>query len=283
MIQETAYAKINLTLSVGERRPDGYHDIDSVMHSISLHDTITLKKADTVSLSILKGSAPAGRDNLMVKAAEHFLAARHIIGGVSMTLAKEIPSEAGMGGGSSDAAAVLRGLSALYETGDTPETLTALGAALGADIPFCVLAGVARCEGIGEKLTPLPSWPGLPLLIVRPQVSVSTAKAYAAIDARGSRPENTTALCVKALETRDKNLLLSSLSNDFESALFPTHPILCETACALRALSRPVLMTGSGSAFFLLLENKKEGDALRETLKRDHPLWFVETAETVAP
>lgn len=156
MIQETAYAKINLTLSVGERRPDGYHDIDSVMHSISLHDTITLKKADTVSLSILKGSAPAGRDNLMVKAAEHFLAARHIIGGVSMTLAKEIPSEAGMGGGSSDAAAVLRGLSALYETGDTPETLAALGAALGADIPFCVLAGAARCEGIGENSPPLP-------------------------------------------------------------------------------------------------------------------------------
>lgn len=105
---------------------------------------------------------------------------------------------------------------------------------------------------VSGKTHPLAPWPGLPLLIVRPQVSVSTAKAYAAIDARGSRPENTTALCVKALETRDKNLLLSSLSNDFESALFPTHPILCETARTLRALSRPVLMTGSGSAFFLL-------------------------------
>ena len=282
MIQETAYAKINLTLSVGQKRTDGYHDIDSVMHSISLSDTITLEKADTTTLTVVKGSAPEGRDNLMVKAAELFLREKRLPG-VSMTLAKEIPSEAGMGGGSSDAAAVLRGLSALYETGDPPETLAALGAALGADIPFCVLAGAARCEGIGEKLTPLPSWPGLPLLIVRPQTSVSTAKAYAAIDARGSRPENATALCVKALETRDKNLLLSSLSNDFESALFPTHPILCETARTLRALSRPVLMTGSGSAFFLLLENKKEGEALRETLKRDHPLWFVETAETVAP
>ena len=186
MIQETAYAKINLTLSVGQKRTDGYHDIDSVMHSISLSDTITLEKADTTTLAVVKGSAPEGRDNLMVKAAELFLREKQLPG-VSMTLAKEIPAQAGMGGGSSDAAAVLRGLAALYETGDSPSDLAAMGASLGADIPFCVAGGAARCEGIGDKLTALPPWEGLPLLIIRPQTSESTARAYAAIDALPKR------------------------------------------------------------------------------------------------
>lgn len=282
MIRETAYAKINLTLSVGRKRADGYHDIDSVMHSISLADTITLEKADTVTLAVVKGCAPAGRDNLVVKAAELFLREKRISSGVSMTLAKEIPSEAGMGGGSSDAAAVLRGLSALYETGDTPESLAAMGASLGADVPFCVIGGAARCTGIGDQLTALPPWEALPLLIVRPQASVSTAKAYAAIDALPRRRKDSTEDCVKALETKDRRLL-SSLANDFEDALFPLNPILKETAAALRSLSRPVLMTGSGSAFFLVLENREEAAPLRAKLKKAHPLWFVEGAETIGP
>ena len=143
MITETAQAKINLTLSVGEMRSDGYHTIDSVMHSISLRDSITLERAETVSLAIVEGVAPAGKENLMVKAAELFLKEKGISGGVRMTLAKRIPSEAGMGGGSSDAAAVLRGLARLYGTGDSLKSLAAMGKALGADVPFCVLGGAA--------------------------------------------------------------------------------------------------------------------------------------------
>ena len=282
MIQETAYAKINLTLSVGQKRTDGYHDIDSVMHSISLSDTITLEKADTTTLTVVKGSAPEGRDNLMVKAAELFLREKRLPG-VSMTLAKEIPSQAGMGGGSSDAAAVLRGLAALYETGDSPSDLAAMGASLGADIPFCVAGGAARCEGIGDKLTALPPWEGLPLLIIRPQTSESTARAYAAIDALPGRLKDNTGSCIKALQTRNLTLLLSSLANDFEPALFPLDPILRETARALHALSRPVLMTGSGSAFFMILENEGERAFLRRELQKAHPLWFVEEAETTGP
>lgn len=282
MIQETAYAKINLTLSVGQKRTDGYHDIDSVMHSISLSDTITLEKADTTTLTVVKGSAPEGRDNLMMKAAELFLQKKQLPG-VSMTLAKEIPSQAGMGGGSSDAAAVLRGLAALYKTGDSPSDLAAMGASLGADIPFCVAGGAARCEGIGDKLTALPPWEGLPLLIIRPQTSESTARAYAAIDALPKRLKDNTGSCIKALQTRNLTLLLSSLANDFEPALFPLDPILQETARALHALSRPVLMTGSGSAFFMILENKGEGAPLRRELQKAHPLWFVEEAETTGP
>lgn len=281
MIEETACAKINLTLSVGEKRSDGYHTIDSIMHSISLCDDITLERAEDISLTIVEGRAPSGKENLMVKAAELFLREKGISGGVRMTLAKHIPSEAGMGGGSSDAAAVLRGLARLYGTGDGLETLAAMGASLGADVPFCVRGGACRCEGIGEVLVPLTPWPGLPLLIVRPETSVSTGEAYRLLDGRDKRPKDRTEESMKALADRNRQELYESLSNDFEDALFPKNEVLEETSSILHSLGRPTLMTGSGSAFFLFPKDRKEGRALAEDIKKSHPSWFVETAETV--
>ena len=281
MIEETACAKINLTLSVGEKRSDGYHTIDSIMHSISLCDDITLERAEGISLTIVEGRAPSGKENLMVKAAELFLREKGISGGVRMTLAKHIPSEAGMGGGSSDAAAVLRGLARLYGTGDGLETLAAMGASLGADVPFCVRGGACRCEGIGEVLVPLTPWPGLPLLIVRPETSVSTGEAYRLLDGRDKRPKDRTEDAMKALADRNRQELYESLSNDFEDALFPKNEVLEETSSILHSLGRPTLMTGSGSAFFLFPKDREEGKALAEDIKKSHPSWFVETAETV--
>lgn len=281
MIEETACAKINLTLSVGEKRSDGYHTIDSIMHSISLCDDITLERAEGISLTIVEGRAPSGKENLMVKAAELFLREKGISGGVRMTLAKHIPSEAGMGGGSSDAAAVLRGLARLYGTGDGLETLAAMGASLGADVPFCVRGGACRCEGIGEVLVPLTPWPGLPLLIVRPETSVSTGEAYRLLDGRDKRPKDRTEESMKALADRNRQELYESLSNDFEDALFPKNEVLKETSSILHSLGRPTLMTGSGSAFFLFPKDREEGKALAEDIKKSHPSWFVETAETV--
>ena len=281
MIEETACAKINLTLSVGETRSDGYHTIDSIMHSISLCDDITLERAEGISLTIVEGRAPSGKENLMVKAAELFLREKGISGGVRMTLAKHIPSEAGMGGGSSDAAAVLRGLARLYGTGDGLETLAAMGASLGADVPFCVRGGACRCEGIGEVLVPLTPWPGLPLLIVRPETSVSTGEAYRLLDGRDKRPKDRTEESMKALADRNRQELYESLSNDFEDALFPKNEVLEETSSILHSLGRPTLMTGSGSAFFLFPKDREEGKALAEDIQKSHPSWFVETAETV--
>ena len=281
MISETAYAKINFTLSVGNKRPDGYHNIDSLMHSISLCDDITLEKSGEISLTLLEGEAPLGKDNLMVRAAELFFEKTGLNGGVSMTLRKRIPSEAGMGGGSSDAAAVLRGLTCLYEAAISLMILADWGKELGADIPFCILGGAARCQGIGEKLTPLPSWEGLPLVITRPPVSVSTGKAYGLLDHMVKRPGNTTGEAVKALEEKNLPALREALSNDFEAGLFPVEPILWEASAYLRTLTPASLMTGSGSAFFLLCENEKEQRALYERIRKEKPGWFVAMAETV--
>ena len=280
MIKEKAWAKINFTLSVGEKREDGYHNIDSVMHSISLHDEITMEKENHLSLEILEGTAPSGMDNLMMKAAALFLKERKIDGGVHMTLKKSIPSEAGMGGGSTDAAAVLRGLSRLYETGDTSKDLEELGVRLGADIPFCVEGGAFRCEGIGEKLTRISGWDGLPLLIIRPDTSVSTAYAYHRLDERKEREDNRTEECIRALQSRDRTLLAASLVNDFEAVLIPSEKKLKETVILLSRYARPFRMTGSGSAFFMILDNEEEGEIIRREILSRHPHWFAEITFT---
>lgn len=280
MITEKAFAKINLTLSVGEKRKDGYHDIDSVMHSISLHDKITLEKSGEISLSVTKGSAPSGQENLMWKAAELFFAETGISGGVRMELEKHIPAQAGLGGGSSDAAAVLRGLNRLMKTGLSAKELSDMGKRIGADVPFCITGGCCRCRGIGEKLTKVPGWNGLPLVIVRPPVAVETGKAYAVFDRAEKQTENKTDACIRALEEKDRKKLAESLSNDFEKALFAEEPVLEETSRRLALFSRPLLMTGSGSAFFVIAESRADRKRLAEEIKKEGPGLFIAEAET---
>lgn len=280
MITEKAFAKINLTLSVGEKRKDGYHDIDSVMHSISLHDKITLEKSGEISLVVTKGSAPSGQENLMWKAAELFFAETGISGGVRMELEKHIPAQAGLGGGSSDAAAVLRGLNRLMKTGLSAEELLDMGKQIGADVPFCITGGCCRCRGIGEQLTKVPGWNGLPLVIVRPPVAVETGKAYAVLDRAEKQTGNKTDACIRALEEKDRKKLAESLSNDFEKALFAEEPVLEETSRRLALFSRPLLMTGSGSAFFVIAESRADRKQLAEEIKKESPGLFVAEAET---
>lgn len=224
MITETARAKINLTLWVGRKRPDGYHSIDSVMHSISLSDEITLEKSNEILLTVLEGDAPAGQENLMVRAAEAFFAVTELEGGVFLTLKKRIPSGAGMGGGSADAAAVLRGLSKAYEHPLSKEDLLKVAARIGADVPFCVEGGASRCQGIGEILTPARAWEGLPLVIAMPPLFMPTGPAYQKLDERKELSIDKTEDCLKALEERDWEGLADSLSNDFELGLFPNSP-----------------------------------------------------------
>lgn len=282
MITEKAFAKINLTLSVGEKRKDGYHDIDSVMHSISLHDKITLEKSGEISLSVTKGSAPSGQENLMWKAAELFFAETGISGGVRMELEKHVPAQAGLGGGSSDAAAVLRGLNRLMKTGLSAEELSDMGKRIGADVPFCITGGCCRCRGIGEKLTKVPGWNGLPLVIVRPPVAVETGKAYAVLDRAEKQTENKTDACIRALEEKDRKKLAESLSNGFEKALFAEEPVLEKTSRRLALFSRPVLMTGSGSAFFVIAESPADRKHLAEEIKKESPGLFIAETETKA-
>ena len=281
MITEKAHAKINLTYAVGERREDGYHEIDSVMHSLSPCDEVTLTEAGGISLSIKEGLAPGGKANLMWEAAELFFRETGFSGGVHMELVKQIPSEAGMGGGSSDAAAALRGVPRTPAPRRPLPPWADSGAMLASDVPFCVAGGCRRCEGIGEKLTPLAGWAGLPVVIVRPGVSISTGKAYGLLDVCPRRRAGTAESCIEALKNKDRTMLLASLSNDFEDVLFKAEPVLGETFSYLSSLCKKAIMTGSGSAFFLMVENEVQQRKLAAKIKEERPQWYVGTAETI--
>lgn len=280
-ITVAAHAKINLTLYVGNKRSDGYHDIDSIMHQIVLSDEITVSADDSLRLHVAEGNAPAGEDNLMWTAARRFLDAASLTKGLSMILKKRIPSPAGMGGGSADAAAVLLAANEVYDHRLSQDELLSLAASLGADVPFCLAGGCARCQGIGEKMTPVTPWHGLPLVIVRPDISVSTGAAYAQIDASSHKRPDTTEQMVQALEEKNISLLSASLMNHFEEGLFPQEDELARTSEVLSRFGRPFQMTGSGSAFFLIADDLKEASRIAETISREHPAWYTAVTETL--
>ena len=151
-----ARAKLNLSLDIVGRREDGYHLLEMVMQSISLSDRITIQKADTLSLSCDKAGIPLDERNIAIKAAKAFFSALGTSFGAKIHMEKRIPSEAGMGGGSADGAAVLYGLNLLYDAGFSLLALQQIGLLVGADVPFCLQGGTAFVSGIGEKIKPLP-------------------------------------------------------------------------------------------------------------------------------
>ena len=272
-LTRNAYAKINLTLDVGPRRADGYHDISSVMQTIGLHDTLTVSQtadAPGVHLEVTGDEGegvPSDESNLVHRAAvrlQKVAAAREVIpGGLSglhILLHKRIPSQAGLGGGSSDAAATLLAVNDLLGLTLSLLRLSEIGVALGADVPFFLTGGTALVRGIGERVTPLPPLhPPWFLVVVKPLVGVSTAAAYAALDALPGRVPGS------ATEAWWNNE--QGLSNDFEAAVFPTHP---EIAAAYALLSqtdgteesfRP-LLCGSGAAIFRRVASAEEAHRL---------------------
>lgn len=279
-IQERAAAKINLALAVGNRREDGYHDIDTVMHSISLSDCVKIRPSHTMEMTVKGAALPAGTKNLAYAAAELFLRETGRAGGVSITLEKHIPVASGLGGGSSDAAAVLRGLNRMTESGLSADRLRQMGALLGSDIPFCVEGGCARCMGRGEEIHPVPFWDHLALVICRPDFPLNTPEAYKEADRRPGRALLHAGRMEEAVRLRDGEYLASSLFNDFESFLFPITPALKETKIYLRRWGCPVLMTGSGSAFFLLAQDMETAGEIAEKIRAERPDWFAQAAQT---
>lgn len=186
----SAHAKINLTLQITGRRNDGYHTLKSVMQSVSLHDIVTVTMDNSglpISVSCTDAKIPCGSGNIAYKAAEAFFAAAGFENtGIHIHIVKNIPSEAGLGGGSADGAAVIAALDRLYHTDLSEEKLCEIGAKVGADVPFCIKGGTVLCEGIGEIMTALPPLPKCTIVIGKGGRGVSTKEAYAAIDRIGS-------------------------------------------------------------------------------------------------
>lgn len=174
-----AYAKVNLTLDVVGRRPDGYHLLSSIMQSISLADTVNLqKRPQGIVIHSTSPGLPLDESNICWRAFTSFLRWTGVEGGVEIRVTKGIPMAAGLGGASADAAAVLLGLNKLYATGLSLAQLQEIGAGVGADVPFCLQGGTCLVQGIGEMVTPLASFPRATLVVVKPGVDVLTAEVY---------------------------------------------------------------------------------------------------------
>ncbi|SDN70233.1 4-(cytidine 5'-diphospho)-2-C-methyl-D-erythritol kinase [Acetanaerobacterium elongatum] len=256
-----APAKINLTLDITGVRHDGYHILRTVMQTVTLCDYLLLRKTPSggIQLKCDHEELCCDETNLACRAASAFFAYTDIPPvGVQIVIEKNIPLEAGLAGGSADAAAVLMGLNVLFDTGLSDRTLCELGLPLGADVPFCIMGGTMQGEGIGEILEPLPSLPKCYFVIAKPESGVNTKEAYALFDRENPirRPDND--MMVAALAAGSLEHIGNQLCNVLEGVCpLPEVSRIKQTMLECGALG--AAMSGSGSAVFGLFENK--GDA----------------------
>jgi len=252
-ITVNAYAKINLGLDVLRRRADGYHDVRMIMQSLDLHDIITITKLPTEGITIKTNLSylPNDQGNLIYKAAALFLDTLSLEEGLDLKLEKNIPVAAGLAGGSSDAAATLKGLNTLYQAGLSTEELMKLGVKIGADVPYCLMLGTALSEGIGELLTPLSPIPSCYILLVKPDISVSTRYVYENLRLTDTLLHPDIARIRASLETGDLNTLSRNMDNILQSVTTKDYPIINEIKHKMLELGALTsLMSGSGPTVF---------------------------------
>lgn len=274
-----APAKVNYRLDVVGRRPDGYHDLRMIMQQVNLCDEIAIGLSATPGIRVTCGAAhvPDGEGNIAWKAARALLELSGAGTGVEVYITKNIPVAAGLGGGSSDCAAVLRGVNDLLGLGLSRERLMEIGVRLGADVPFFLFGTTARAEGIGEILTPLTTIPSLWVVLVNPNVPVSTAWVYRNLQLTGGKP-----LAKLPDSFADTEALCAILSNDLEAVTIPAFPVIGEIKERLRALgAAAAMMSGSGPTVFGLFDDAAAAHSAVATLREEQPGWFATAVETL--
>ena len=280
--EQLGCSKINIGLAITGKREDGYHDIDSIFQSIRLSDSIYFAKHHSV---VFSGGAPElpeymqkvvtyGAENLALKALRAIQAYTGCKAGAAIHLLKRVPIQAGLGGGSADAAAMLVGLNRFWDLRLTQEELLQIGATLGSDVPFLLQGGTARGTGRGEILTygksPDPHW----LLLVKPKVSVSTAAAYGRFTNKSVATKQTIDTVQQHLENNDLKSAFLTSANTFEELLFPDHEelVICKEFVTSRGY--PTIMTGSGPTMVVLLDKPMEALQLQEEIKAAGHDWL---------
>lgn len=258
-IRLRAYAKVNLALDVVGRRPDGYHELRTVMQSVSLADEVTLERTGGgFELHVHPSHADVGPPEKNTAHRAWRLLCDRVGGGlpVRITLRKEVPAGAGLGGGSTDAAAVLRGLDTLFGLGLSAEELREVASGIGADVPFCVCGGTALGQGVGEVLSPVPAPPDHRLLVVKPRRGADTAGVYRAFDA-SSAEEKAANRVLSALRSGDLADLAGALGNDLAPVTKGMVPEVAELERGLlEAGALGASMTGSGTAVYGLFPDE---------------------------
>ena len=268
------HAKINWTLAVTGQRPDGYHLLDMLMQSITLSDTLTVDPAETLSLRVSGrvSDLPSDERNLVFRAARLLQEETGCARGAAIHLEKRIPSQAGLGGGSADAAAALWALNRLWGLSLPDSALEALALRLGADVPFCLRGGLCRVGGIGEKLTSLPCAPRWPLVVVRPCAGLSTAEIFRAWHAAPPGPPPQPEAVLAACRAGDASLLPAHPGNDLEAVSIARQPEILAACEALREAGALCgQMSGSGSAVFGVFPDRASAGAACRRLQARWP------------
>jgi len=273
-----APAKVNYLLDVIRRRPDGYHDLRMVMQRVNLCDDLTMTLTDTPGISVLcgKDGVPDGPGNIAWKAAKALLELTDGSRGARISIIKNIPVAAGLGGGSSDAASVLMGMNELLGLGLSDRRLMEIGVTLGADVPFFIFKRTALAEGIGEALTAMPEMPGAWVLLVNPGVHVSTAWVYKNLQLTNRGELNRLPRSYGSLEE-----VCSIFSNDLESVTIPAFPVIAEIKnVMLQNGALAAMMSGSGPTVFGLYRDKESAEKARAAVT-EGTAWFAVAVETL--
>ena len=278
-LYEGAFAKINLTLDVLDKRSDGYHDLKSIMQTISVRDDIEIDVGTGKPWNLVCSmeGIPTNEENLAWKAAELFFkTVKKDPDGLEIRITKRIPVEAGLGGGSADAAAVLRALNRHYGSPLSILALAELGAQIGSDVPFCTVCGTAMVEGKGDRLRKLPDMPDCCFVICKPDFSASTAEVSKKLDEKiiGKRPEHQ--VMESALLAGDLEKIAQNVYNVFDPILTEDHLELNYIKSIFNSYgSLGQQLTGSGSAVFAIVQDFEYAAVICNMLKDNYPQVFI--------
>ena len=280
IISAHAYAKLNLSLDIVSRMDNGFHNMKMVMQTIDLCDEITIKcnpGENKISIDAGLPFLPRGDKNIAVKAAKAFFAHTEISGyNTNIRIVKNIPVCAGMGGGSADAAAVLRALDEMFSTDLGSDTLRAIGLTIGSDVPFCIEGGTQLAEGQGEILTKLPPLPATHFVVCKPPFSCSTPQLFSLVRCEKIRAHPDTAGLIAALENGDLGGIARRMYNVFEDILPRGRSDIDHIKDKLLDFDAlGAVMTGSGPTVFGIFENKNHAHAAYESLKTEYNDCFL--------
>lgn len=283
-ITKKAYGKINLALDTIGKRPDGYHLVRMIMQTVGIYDVITISKTNTsgISLRTNRSDLPCDEHNLIYQAAKLLIDEFSIEEGVSIHLEKHIPVAAGMAGGSTDCAATLEGMNTLFSLGLSQEELMKRGVRLGADVPYCILGGTALAEGIGEVLTSLPDIPHCKVLLIKPNIDVSTKWVYTTLQWDKLKEHPDIDSMIAALSKHSLPGVCDTLGNVLETVTIPAYPIIEDVKNTMLSLgAKNAMMSGSGPTVFGLFFDATIATKAFETCLDKFPDFQIELTDFV--
>ncbi|MBS5986638.1 4-(cytidine 5'-diphospho)-2-C-methyl-D-erythritol kinase [Clostridium paraputrificum] len=276
-MREKAYGKVNITLDVVGKREDGYHLLKMIMQNIDIYDVITIEKIESgIEITCNKPYVPTDERNLAYKAAKLFKDTFNITSGVSINIKKNIPVAAGLAGGSTDCAAVLKIMNKLFQVNADNEKLMELGVKLGADVPYCINGGTALCEGIGEVLTPLKPFKNHIIVLVKPPFGVSTKEVYKNFDLGRVKNHPETDKVITYMNEDNLYEVAKNMKNLLENVTLKKHKVISSIKSEMESLGAiKSMMSGSGPTVFAFFDDMMKAQRCYDEMKKKYNDTFI--------